>query len=435
MKARTVALLAALAGFAVGIVLRSVPGPGPELEPAPEAAKSSLAPRKSASGKPEPGLTMLGLAEKAATLGRGEWPGFFRAQLGFPDRARLAARLWAESDPAGFWRWLRGERDEALIDRFASDLLRVWAGADPDAAMDAVLQITDKDLGDELRREVVDTVIERDLAKGLELAGRAGDFNSFSWGPRAWMKKDPAAAVKGLAGLPPVSDYRHFLKYALPIWAESDPTAVLEWMKSARPLKYEDWLKDGFEAAAKSGPQAALAAARSLADAGHRATALGGIVSSGTLDAGELADVFGELPLSIRARSGPEMIQAQPYKTAADLAASAALLEQLPPGRDTLRAVDTLASRWSTLDARAGWQWAATLPDAAMRREAYVRLSSEATQDSLPPIADLPLSDLSDELFRKVLQRLPGERRDAWIRQLPADHAAWAGAVRDQIGP
>ncbi len=109
---------------------------------------------------------MLGLAEKAATLSAAEWPAFFRAQLDSPESSRPLARLWAESDPAGFWKWLKEGRDSLLIERFADDLVKAWAVAQPEQAMDGLMSITDKKLGDRLRDMAIDAVIEHDFEKG-----------------------------------------------------------------------------------------------------------------------------------------------------------------------------------------------------------------------------------------------------------------------------
>ncbi|WP_193214977.1 hypothetical protein, partial [Luteolibacter marinus] len=381
------------------------------------------------ASKLAPGQRMLGMAEKAATLGRTDWPGFFRAQLDFPEASRLAARLWAESDPAGFWAWLREAKDPVLLDRFATDLARVWAGSDPDAAMSALLQVSDKHRGDELRRAVVDEVLETDLAKGLGLAARAGDFNRFSWGPREWMKADPAAVVEGLAGLPKISDYRHFLNYALPVWIESDSAAALAWMTSHDPLPGDRWVKDGFAAAAKADPEAALAAAEALADPRQREEALLGVVASGRLTVEGLQSVLEVLPLKDRGRAGYEVLKSRPMTTPEALATGAELIALLPACRSTLYAVESLARGWRDVDAAGGWQWATTLPDAATRRRAFTVLAGSRPD----AVASLPVSDLSNDLFRDVISRLPDDREDAWIGGLPAAHAAWARQVREKL--
>lgn len=117
-----------------------------------------------------------------------------------------------------------------------------------------------------LRRAVVDTALGNDFRKGLALASRAGDFNSFSWGPREWMKADPAAVVQELATLPSFSSYRSYLKYALSLWVQKDPPATLAWMSQQPSLKNDSWLGDGFIDAAKADPKAALAAASAITD-------------------------------------------------------------------------------------------------------------------------------------------------------------------------
>ncbi len=430
MKTSTLAGFTALAGFAIGTAL-PFPGGSRPRETAAEAPRRMVATERPwTAARLAPGDRMAGLAEKAASLDAAEWPAFFRAQLGSPEFSRLAARLWAESDPAGFWRWLREERDALLLDRFAEDLLHAWAQDEPDAAMAAVLEITDGKTGDLLRRRVVDTVLARDLAKGLELAAQAGDFNRFGWGPRDWMKTDPGAAVRGLAELPAHSDYHRFLDYALPIWVESDPHAALEWMKTARPLKGDEWLVGGFKAAAKADPQAALAAARSLEDPDDRETAIGGVLAGGTLTASALGEVLGKLSLDARARFAPDMIRALPRESPEDFAVAAEVVEIAPANRNVATAVENLAREWATRDWQGSWEWAASLTDAERSRRALASVARAAEREQVlslaSEVARLPASSLSDDLFRHLLQRLPEEERAAWIRSLPADRATWA---------
>ena len=430
MKPPPLSLLAALAGFAAGFPLSKAFRS--ESVPVPVPAKSELGSRDGKSPKAEPGTRMQMLAEKAATLEDSEWPQFFRAQLDSPEASRLVARLWAESDPAGFWKWLKEGRDSLMIGRFANDLVRSWAASDPDKAMDALMDVTDKELGDELRRTAVDTVLDRDLAKGIEMAARAGDFNRFSWSPTEWMKKDPAAAVKGLATLKGDGDYRYYLNYALPIWVESDPSAALEWMKSQSARRGEEWMTAGFKAAGTSDFRAALEAARSMNDPVQREAALGGVLASGKVPADELQAVLAELPLAQQGRVGISMFGSASPKSSADLATGAALFEALPASSNNLFALESFARQWSSIDPTGGWQWAAALPDPTMRRRALVQMVSSGNPEQLNAVAGLPFTDLSDELFRRALGQLPPDQRDSWISSLPASHAAWAKSVRDK---
>lgn len=427
MKSPLVSTLAAAAGFALGFAL-PVFRNGSPASPPPEMPKVRERPW-SANGT-VPGSRMQAFADKAAELSRDEWPAFFRTHLVSPERARLAAKLWAEADPAGFWAWLRGDFDLLRFQEFAPDLVRIWAASAPDAAMDAVAAITDKRLGGELRKAVIDTVLDQDVTKGVELAARAGDFNSFGRGPREWMKKDPAAAVAALATLPPISDYRLFLTYAVPIWAESDPAAALKWMNdnrlvSTRPGAWEgdEWVKTGFEAAAKADPAAALDVALTIDDPRKKNQALAGLVTSGTLTPEAMIRVLEQMPPNQTRMLGGDMIAARPAETVEDLMASAKLLDLLPAERNNLHGVGSLAAKWKRVDPPSGWQWASSLTDPAARRRAVIELASTATPQQ---VADLPVSALSDGFFRNALSGRPSDQRSAWISQLPADRAAWA---------
>ena len=110
--------------------------------------------------------------------------------------------------------------------------------------MRAANSITDKKSSDDLRSEVIDTVLAANLAKGLELAANAADFNRFSRGSREWMKNNPSAAVQGLAKLPERSEYRGFLSSAVVEWAAQDAPALLAWLKTHPVGERDDWFGD-----------------------------------------------------------------------------------------------------------------------------------------------------------------------------------------------
>lgn len=430
MKPVMIPLLAACAGFGLGFGLPMLRSDRPQTSESDPPALS-LRTRSFSTKDLAADSRMQALAEKAATLSKDEWPDFFRDQLRSPESARLAARLWTEADPAGFWAWLRADFDLLRFTEFAPELVQRWAVTAPDAAMDAVAAITDKRLGGEMRIKVIDAVLEVDVRKGIELAARAGDFNSFSWGPRGWIKRDPEAAVTALGTLPLVSDYRHFLNYALPIWAESDPAAALTWMAGAHSYpategdRGDEWLKKGFEAVAKSDPAAALAIARNLAPA-KRTQALAGVIASGALDLDSLKFALRDLPPTATRMLAGDLVNARPSETLADLQQTAALLEAIPSERNNLLGVARLARQWKEVDAPSAWQWATSLTDPEMRRRAFQNMADGATPQQ---VAALPTLALSNEFFRNALAQIPADQREPWIRQLPADLAAWARSV------
>src|SRR5262245_27283297 len=140
MKAILLTVLAGLGGFAAGFMATQPAAPAPK--GSAEIAPEKLSPRKAgaearawADKKIPPGQRMQVLAEKASGLTSAEWPEFFRAQLDSPQSARFAARLWAESDPAGFWEWLKKGRDPLMIGQFSDELVRTWSAANPEEAM------------------------------------------------------------------------------------------------------------------------------------------------------------------------------------------------------------------------------------------------------------------------------------------------------------
>ena len=391
----------------------------------------------------DPGLSagdrIAAFVDKASKLNSSEWPAFFLAQQNSPEWSRLAARLWADCDPHGFWNHLRDACDPLELQRWGSGLLKSWAAADPDAAMEAVMAITDKATGDTLRREVVDTAIAMDLSKGLELAAKAGDFNRFSWGPRNWIDQAPEAAARGLATLPRISKYRDFLKYAVTAWATADPQPALDWMKNENPRRNEgaimndDWMAAGFKAAAIARPEAALSTALAMPDPRERVRAIAGVLQSGALKPGEVPALLAACSPSTQSRIIAETIAALPLKTPADLAAATEVLIHGPGSRNSLRAVETIASAWAEQNWEGSWQWVDSLPDLPMRRKALEEIVSRTPHDRLDQlatrIAAAPIAELSNDLFKAAKYRMSVDELPMWIAKLPQDRADWARAA------
>ncbi|RYD23155.1 MAG: hypothetical protein EOP87_26670, partial [Verrucomicrobiaceae bacterium] len=273
MKASLSLLMPAAAGFLAGwLVMSAFRG-----DPQPAASGNNRAPGRRHGETLRPWLDpkigasdrMARFIDHTAELTATEWPDFFKSLRNAPEWSRLAANQWARQDPSGFWSYLRGEHDPDLLAGLGADLVMTWAEMDPDAAMDAAIEVTDKTAGEALRTKLVDSVLERDLSKGLELAARAGDFNNFSTGERKWIDRDPGAAVRGLATLPEFCDYHAFLGVALRVWAKQDPDAALAWMKTDSKGSMDtprglSMLSSAFSEVARTDSRLALEAARSL---------------------------------------------------------------------------------------------------------------------------------------------------------------------------
>ncbi len=403
----------------------------------PSNASPRRSPRQAGAHERTWATTSLSFVNHAATLTPEEWPAFFQARMNNSEGTRLAERLWAEQDPAGFWDWLKLQHDGTALKTYGKDLLQVWALADPDAAMRAANAITDKNSSDFLRRAVVDAVIATDLKKGLELAAAARDFNRFSWGPREWITKDPAAAVQGLAGLPEGSEYRDYLKYAVADWAKIDSPAMLDWLKTQPVHDRDEWFGVAFKAAATADSRAALGAATALEDPAARDAAIAGVLASGVIPSSEMTTLLEHLTLPKRAEATVAALNAMPLKDEAQFADATRLLVEAPANRNTLNATEHVVRRFQ--DWNQGLAWAITLPDAALRRRALAALAFTAQAEHLDAlaatVATAPALNLSNELFRNILQALPDEREAEWMARLPPERAAWARTVAESAKP
>ena len=422
MKPIAVTLLAGIAGFAVGALLPTKPS---ALSPPPPAeTKASQRPEFSR----KKGLSRMELlTEMASKLSRSEWPAFFRARLHSPQDTRLAARLWAEADPAGFWAWLRESHDRDQFDRLSEELLLVWCRQDPEAAMDAAMSITDQKLSDRLRMAVIDAVLDQDFELGMTFVARAGTFNGFSSGPTSWITNNPELAVTKLGELPAHNAYRFYLEPALRSWARQDPAACLAWLRETPPIEKEDWrvnpLTQGFKLVAFSNPGEALDAALQLRDPAHRSQALAGVVASGKLSLEEVVPLLDQIDLKEKFSMGWEI---GGFGQEGNFANRARILDLLPANLNSHNGYRNIAADWSKEDPAAAWEWAASIEDPVQSRVALGAVVENLDAGQLDAVAELPFHALSDLILGKALARIPEDQREAWIDKMPADRADWA---------
>lgn len=415
-----VSLLAGIAGLAAGAL---IPRPSSPVA-APPVAEMKASDRSEASAMK--GLSRLEqLTGMAAKLSRSEWPAFFAARLHSPQETRLAARLWAEADPDGFWAWLRECRDRDHLDRFSEDLLLLWSVQDPEAAMAAVMTVTDKALSDRMRMMLIDAVLDQDFELGMAFVARAGTFNGFSSSTTSWIMKDPGLAVSKLAGLPSHNAYRFYLDHALQQWARQDPAACLDWLSKNPPLASKTWRADpvskGFKSVALSKPGEALDAARQIADPAHRSQALAGVISSGKLTPEEVVPLLEQVRLKDKFGLPGEL----GFGLEGDFSNRAGILDLLPANMNSHNGYRRIAADWSEKDPAAAWEWAASIEDPVQCRIAIAAMIGNADAPHLDAIAGLPFRALSDDLLRQAVARVPPDQRDAWLESMPADRSDW----------
>ena len=416
-----VSLLAGIAGLAAGALFPRPSGP----VSAPPVAEMKASERTEASAKK--GLSRLEqLTGMAATLSRSEWPAFFAARLHSPQETRLAARLWAEADPGGFWAWLRESRDRDHLDRFSEDLLLLWSVQDPEAAMAAVMTVTDKALSDRLRMMLIDAVLDQDFELGMAFVARAGTFNGFSSSTTSWIMKDPGLAVSKLAGLPSHNAYRFYLDHALQDWARQDPAACLDWLSKTPPLESETWRADpvskGFKSVALSKPGEALDAARRIADPAHRSQALAGVIASGKFTPEEVLPLLEQVGLKDKFGLPGEL---GGFDLEEDFSNRARILDLLPSNMNSHIGYRRVAADWSEKDPAAAWEWAASIEDPVQCRIAFSAVIGNAEAPQLDAVAELPFRALSDDFLRQAAAKVPADRQESWLESMPADRADW----------
>jgi hypothetical protein len=430
MKTAIISIVCATGGFLLGF---GFPGAGKPAAGSPTANRRPARPSRPVDpwgGRDGTAAArMRHFASQAATLAPEDWPAFFLARMRDPEGSRLAERLWAEQDPRGFWEFLKTRGDAGELLQYGRKLLETWAAADPDAAIAAANEVTEKRASDLLRRQVIDSVLAVDLEKGLALAAAALDFNAFSWGDRDWMKTDPAAAVKGLAALPAASEYRDFLRIAVGFWAKSDPAALLAWVKTQPVPERNEWFGEAFKQAAEADFSAAMATAASIADPAARDAALAGVISSGKVPGDQLSDSLARLSIPKREEATRAVLEKA--GSSAEIASATLLLDDAPASKNLLGSIGAMAWKLGFRDTKEALAWSASLPDAAMRRSAFAHaaetLASNGKFDELAAaISNAPRLDLSNELFRAAAGNLTAERRAAWFAKLPPDLAAWA---------
>ena len=138
MKILAKAAMAGVLGVAVGL---SIPRATSEsnAEEMPQRVRSesrapALAGRTWSSGGGLAGDRVTAFIDAASRLSAGQWRAFFDREKNSPEWADLAAKLWADADPHGFWSYIRESRDPLLYHRWGPELFRTWTAADPDGA-------------------------------------------------------------------------------------------------------------------------------------------------------------------------------------------------------------------------------------------------------------------------------------------------------------
>jgi hypothetical protein len=420
-----VPLLAGIVGLTAGFL---IPRPSGS-DSAPPVAETKASERREASAKK--GLSRLEqLTGMAAELSRSEWPAFFAARLHSPQETRLAARLWAEADPGGFWAWLRESRDRDHLDRFSGDLLLLWSVQNPEAAMAAVMTVTDKSLSDRLRKKVIDAVLDQDFDLGIAFVARAGTFDGFSSGTTSWIAANPGRAASKLAGLPAHNAYRFYLDDAVREWARQDPAGCLDWLAETPPPEDEAWragpVSKGFKSVALSLPGEALDAALQIADSAHRSQALAGVISSGKLTPEEILPFLEQVRLKDMFSLPGEL---GGFGLEGNFSNRARILDLLPANMNSHNGYRRIAAEWSEQEPAAAWEWAASISDPVQGRVALAAVIGHVGASQLDAIAALPFGVLSDDLLRQAAAKLPADQREAWLARMPPDRAAWARRI------
>lgn len=211
---------------------------------APVASKSPLSSPDPQKSKKDNEKLPPGFARREQDLQRlevtnlGDLRDLLENQASSPWQMMFQTRLWAERDPAGLWRWLRGGGFEKLVGIDASGILfGAWFPKDPAAAITAFHQLG----GDRAQRQraasemlgLLTTGDDGLRAKLMPFFEELADVNGSSSLPG-----DTAANAAMLAKMPPGTSRDALLNSTARSWMASNWKASITWAASlTEPLR------------------------------------------------------------------------------------------------------------------------------------------------------------------------------------------------------
>lgn len=242
------------------------------------------------------------------------------------------ARVWARNDPGGAFAHGLTIADLRQRSAFLESVVGHWVGDDPRSALDAVRSLPSAGDRDRLLHNAIYHLAGLDPRQAFEVAasleGRASD-QALQQVVDRWMQSDPEAALAAADTIADPAHKRQVLAAAARQYAERDPQAAVLWASQLPEQTRSLVYTRMLNQLARSDPQQALEIALND-DSGQRQRLIGSVIRSTSQQRPELAASF---------------------------------VARLPAGELRRQAASQIASNWAAHDPDAALAWVETLDD------------------------------------------------------------------------
>ncbi len=345
--------------------------------------------------------------------------------------ASLAAR-WAMIDPESGLAWLRLQMNNGGFapNHIREAFFRTWATNDPTAAMKAAM-VAQMLPGMEVSSlEVVEAVLQKDLAAGGKLLAERGKFPDLFTFPDNLWKVDPAGFVKALLPEGVVPDRRLGWALAEPLkaWSRKAPAEVQKWLEALNPETLAPLLPYAIVGLATSNPAAASELVAKIPQAAAREAAAASLAREWVTK-----DPANAFTYAVTAGVEKSKYTLKKMSEALIEKGDAAILQafnQLPAGKVRNAVLPVLANAWLDQNPTGASQFLASLPPSPERNDAMKWIAKtwteDAPQEALKFLERNPGPEL-DEVFHRIVARHAGDDPPSAVKwsaqQQPAERA------------
>lgn len=320
------------------------------------------------------------------------------------------------------------DRSDMRRYRISHALFKRLATINPDAAWDALTQLEDKQLRNNLTATVIGIISKFDLSKASALLAEIKDPQSKQSALYGWMSEaaaqDPAQAFRLLATEPIRTQGSSLYQSLFHIWAKDDPEAALAKLSEIKkPQELQQALNGIASALVATDPQRALALLDQVPSGQKRQNLLSSITTSWMQEDSDAAFAWIKtLPIADQAKamqSGSwQMFQSDPAK-------AATIITSLPLNNNTNHLISQLAQTWAQSDPAAAKSWVESLSPGKTQELAITGLIQ--TMSSTDPAQAASL--FGDTVVNNQNSHLVGNLAGEWIKTDQAAALAWINSL------
>ena len=324
------------------------------------------------------------------------------------------------------------EVDEArLFHIVASEII----SKNPHHAATYLGKIADESDKKVFQRLIATATAEDDPERALKLLGEIGNqgIHSYPTVFKAWMRKNPSAAIAAAAKLTNQRARDTVQKTISSFLASEDPDQAWSYALNLKGSEQMNLTKNVIAQVAGRDPQKALTFLKDVPEGQRRNDALTSVFR-GWLgkNSDEAQNWLQSLPTSEQSEVLGQSIY---YLPPGDIEKTVALLEQLPPNSRTPSVYSNVMTKWADTDPQAAQEWMKQLPPGQARQSALeALLRSSAKKDP-----SLAASLLEGESINSRNSYEISEIASSWALADPDTAFSWldslevAGSTREQL--